>query len=38
MLLVEGDPTTDINVLKDHQRNLVVIIKGGRIYKNMLSQ
>ena len=38
MLLLEGDPTKDINVLKDYQRNQVVIIKGGRIYKNMLSQ
>jgi imidazolonepropionase-like amidohydrolase len=29
MLLVEGDPTEDINVLGDPQRNFVVIIKDG---------
>jgi hypothetical protein len=34
MLLVEGDPTTNIDVLKDYERNLVVIIKDGVIHKN----
>lgn len=37
MLPVEGDLTQDINVLKDSQRNLAVIIKDGKIYKNTLS-
>ena len=37
MLLVEDDPTKDIHVLKDYQRNLVVIIKDGTIYKNTLA-
>jgi hypothetical protein len=37
MLLVEDDPTNDIHVLKDYQRNLVVIIKDGTIYKNALA-
>jgi imidazolonepropionase-like amidohydrolase len=36
MLLVEGDPTQDINVLADPERNFVVIIKDGRVYKNTL--
>ena len=36
--VVDGDPTKDINVLKDPQRNLVVIIKDGAIYKNMLAE
>ena len=36
MLLVNGDPTKDINVLKDYQRNFVVIIKNGKLYKNTL--
>lgn len=36
MLLVDGDPTKDINVLADPQRNFVVIIKNGTIYKNAL--
>ncbi|WEK44745.1 MAG: amidohydrolase family protein [Candidatus Sphingomonas colombiensis] len=36
MLLVNGDPTQDINLLKDHDRNLAVIIKNGVVHKNML--
>jgi imidazolonepropionase-like amidohydrolase len=36
MLLVNGDPTQDINVLKDYERNFAVIIKDGKIYKNLL--
>jgi imidazolonepropionase-like amidohydrolase len=36
MLLVEGDPTKDINLLTDPERNLVVIIKDGKVYKNNL--
>ena len=37
MLLVNGDPTKDFDVLKDYERNFVVIIKDGKIYKNTLS-
>jgi imidazolonepropionase-like amidohydrolase len=37
VLLSEGDPTQDINVLKDDERNLRVIVKDGTIYKNSLS-
>jgi imidazolonepropionase-like amidohydrolase len=36
MLLVNGDHTEDIIVLKDFKRNFVVIIKNGKIYKNIL--
>jgi hypothetical protein len=36
MLLVDGDPTQDINVLKDYDRNLAVIIKNGTVWKNIL--
>jgi imidazolonepropionase-like amidohydrolase len=36
MLLVNGDPTQDINVLKDYERNLAVIIKNGKVCKNIL--
>ena len=32
-----GDPTKDTNVLKDYQRNFVVIAKDGKIDKNTLS-
>ncbi|WP_445193905.1 amidohydrolase family protein [Sphingomonas sp. Tas61C01] len=38
MLLVEGDPTQDIGVLKDYDRNLAVIIKDGKIWKNRLPE
>jgi hypothetical protein len=34
MLLVDGDLTKGINVLKDYERNFVVIIKDGKIFKN----
>ncbi len=37
MLLVDGDPTQDIDVLKDYERNLVVIMKDGTIHKNTLA-
>ncbi|MFI0901035.1 amidohydrolase family protein [Streptomyces sp. NPDC020983] len=36
VLLVEGDPTQDLTVLSDPDKNLAVIIKDGRIYKNLL--
>ena len=36
MLLVNGNPLQDINVLKDYDRNFVVIIKDGKVYKNTL--
>ncbi|HJS86966.1 MAG TPA: amidohydrolase family protein [Acetobacteraceae bacterium] len=37
MLLVDGDPTQDISVLRDYERNFVVIIKDGVIQKRTLS-
>lgn len=36
MLLVNGDPTLDINVLQDYDRNLAVIVKNGRVWKDMV--
>jgi imidazolonepropionase-like amidohydrolase len=36
LLLVDGDPTRDIALLADSERNLKVIMKDGRIYKNSL--
>lgn len=36
MLIVEGNPLTDIGVLEDPDKNLRVIIKGGVAYKNTL--
>jgi len=36
LLLVDGDPTTDIGLVADPERNFVVIMKDGRIYKKGL--
>jgi imidazolonepropionase-like amidohydrolase len=36
MLVVDGDPLSDIRVLLDPQRNLKLIMKGGVIFKNEL--
>lgn len=36
MILVDGDPTKDINLIADPERNFVVIIKNGTLYKNIL--
>ncbi len=37
LLLVDGDPTEDIELLLDPEVNLALIIKNGRIYKNTLN-
>jgi imidazolonepropionase-like amidohydrolase len=34
LLLVEGDPLSNINVITDPERNFVVIMKDGQIVKN----
>jgi imidazolonepropionase-like amidohydrolase len=36
LLLVDGDPLADIEVIKDPAKNFVVIMKDGKIYKNTL--
>jgi imidazolonepropionase-like amidohydrolase len=36
LLLVEGDPTANINLVADPGKNLLVIMKDGAIYKNTL--
>lgn len=36
LLLVEGNPLEDINIVADPDRNFLVIMKDGKIYKNML--
>lgn len=36
LLLVEGDPLANMALLADPERNLRVIVKDGRIYKNTL--
>ncbi|MGW4897787.1 amidohydrolase family protein [Kitasatospora sp. NPDC004240] len=36
LLVVDGDPTTDLSVLADPERNLRLIVKGGVVHKNGL--
>jgi imidazolonepropionase-like amidohydrolase len=36
VLLVDGDPTTDLSLLADPHRNLVLIVKDGVVVKNAL--
>lgn len=37
LLLVDGDPLADIQLVADPAKNFVVIMKDGRIYKNILA-
>jgi imidazolonepropionase-like amidohydrolase len=37
LLLVDGNPLEDIKLIEDPARNFVVIMKDGKIYKNLLS-
>ena len=34
LLLVDGDPLTDLNLVADAAKNFVVIMKDGKVYKN----
>jgi len=36
LLLVDGDPIANIKLIEDPGKNFVVIMKDGRIYKNLL--
>src|SRR5215510_4645543 len=36
LLLVDGDPIANIKLIEDPQKNLLVIMKDGRIHKNAL--
>ena len=38
VLLVDGNPMDDIELLGDPDKNLVIIMKDGKIYKNTLGQ
>ena len=38
LLLVDGDPIADINLIADPARNFVVIMKDGRVHKNTLGR
>ena len=36
LLLIDGDPLTNLNLIADPAKNFVVIMKDGKIYKNTL--
>lgn len=36
LLLVDGDPTADLSLIKRPESSFVLIMKNGRIYKNLL--
>jgi imidazolonepropionase-like amidohydrolase len=38
VLLGDGDPITNIKLIEEPAKNLVVIMKDGKIYKNILSK
>src|SRR5262245_6057626 len=38
LLLVDGDPIANIKLLENPGKNLVVIMKDGKIYKNLLTR
>lgn len=37
LLLVEGDPIANIKLIEDPGKNFLVIMKDGKVYKNLLS-
>lgn len=37
VLVVRGDPLRDLTLFQDYQENILLIMKEGRIYKNLLS-
>ena len=38
LLLVDGDPIVDITLIADPAKNFLVIMKDGKIYKNLVSK
>ena len=38
LLLVDGNPLQDINLVADPTKNFVIIMKDGKIYKNTLTK
>ena len=36
MLLVDGDPTTQLDLIADPEANFEIIMKGGQVHKNTL--
>jgi imidazolonepropionase-like amidohydrolase len=38
LLLIDGDPLKDVALLEDPERSLLVIVKDGKVHKNILSR
>ncbi|MFH0301490.1 amidohydrolase family protein [Bradyrhizobium sp. 31Argb] len=38
LLLVDGNPIDNIKLVEDPAKNFLVIMKGGKVYKNLLAQ
>jgi imidazolonepropionase-like amidohydrolase len=38
LVLVDGNPVEDIKLIADPARNFIVIMKDGKVYKNLLSK
>jgi imidazolonepropionase-like amidohydrolase len=38
LLLVDGNPVENIALIEDPAKNLVVIMKDGRVFKNLLAK
>jgi len=38
MILVDGNPLKDINLMVDYEKNFVMIMKDGKLYKNTLEK
>ena len=38
LLLVDGNPIDNIKLIEDPAKNFLVIMKGGKIYKNLLQR
>jgi imidazolonepropionase-like amidohydrolase len=38
LLLVDGDPIANIKLIEDPAKSFIVIMKDGKIYKNLLSR
>src|SRR5664280_9567 len=36
LLLIDGDPIANINIIEDPAKNFVVILKDGKVHKNLL--
>jgi len=36
LLLVDGNPIENVRLIEDPAKNFLVIMKGGKIYKNLL--